>query len=77
MAKLIVEHVKPVPIIILRLVYGIITDHRETRGVDAVQANSRRNPNPDLERRKNRHRYWIEGLEEAFSALVGDVWLSA
>lgn len=74
MAELIARHIKPIPTTIFRLFNGIIEARREVHmQFQGIVAN---NPDPDIERSNASHKYWIDGLTQAFNVLGGNAWLS-
>ncbi|PGH16131.1 hypothetical protein AJ79_01898 [Helicocarpus griseus UAMH5409] len=72
LSKLIAKHIKPIPNTIYRLFHSIIKARTETYAV--FQQISASNPDPELERSNEKHKFWIDGLTDAFRALGGDPW---
>lgn len=74
LSALIAKHISPIPTTIYRLLQSIISSREGTHALfQRIVAN---NPDPDIEKSNISHKYWIDGLTEAFKALGGEVWVS-
>ncbi|KAK2746918.1 hypothetical protein FQN55_005404 [Onygenales sp. PD_40] len=74
LSKLIAEHLKPIPAPIYRLFQAILQARKEAYAV--FQRIFASNGDPEIEKRNESHKHWIDQLTEAFIALGGDSWAS-
>lgn len=74
LSGLIAKHLDRVPTTIFRLFESIIDARKATHNLFLKITAS--NPDPDIQKSNESHKYWIDGLTEAFNTLGGETWQS-
>ncbi|KZF19909.1 hypothetical protein L228DRAFT_256894 [Xylona heveae TC161] len=74
LSKLIAKHARGIPATIYRLFQSIIAARKETHELFLQIVADK--PDPEIEKSNVSHKYWIDGLTEAFNALGGEKWAS-
>lgn len=67
LSELVAKHLDPVPHTIYRLFESIIDARKETHRF-LLKTNSS-NPDLEIQKSKDSHKYWTDGLTQAFNAL--------
>jgi hypothetical protein len=74
LSGLIAKHLDQIPTTIFRLFESIIDARKATHNLFLKITGS--NPDPDIQNSNESHKYWINGLTEAFNTLGGETWQS-
>ena len=75
MSKLIAQYVQPIPATIFKLFEAVIRARSET--YEAFRQIVNQQPDPEVEKSNETHKFFIEALTEAFDALGGSQWAAS